>query len=474
MSGAASHRALMALLGLDKEPASPEKQLATDTPRLSLDERVDIYLRGVCGPDHDVTREERLAIRNRMLDAMADEIVQDTRMRVTRQREPSAVVDHVPGTLTRLRKWMGSMLLPPFVPTAVPARVAIVFILALCVFGAAWSGIWLYAAHTMERTVVSWLPSDSLAGEDTHCDSRNIGGFPFRLQLFCAVPEARLRTRLTILVVSAQELRATASMFRPTNVSIEITGPVSISEIGQPAVFEGRWTHARAAISPGLAQVSATIDGSGFYRITQNNVSPLLTSDRLELVGQLHAASAHGKANVEIAIRLNGGLAPPVAALASEPFTADAALVLRDVELSGSKAWVGRLREWQVAGGQLDIMNARMEHGGAVAIATGTVSLDGGGRVEGDLNMTLTGIYAQAARSFIAEREGVAQSRTDPFAATNPRSLNFPQSDRRPDTSTAPDAPRPRMTGPFNVPIRFVDGSFYFGSVNIGTVPPLF
>jgi hypothetical protein len=163
-----------------------------------------------------------------------------------------------------------------------------------------------------------------------------------------------------------------------------------------------------------------------------------------------------------------------VAALASEPFTADAALVLRDVELSGSKAWVGRLREWQVAGGQLDIMNARMEHGGAVAIATGTVSLDGGGRVEGDLNMTLTGIYAQAARSFIAEREGVAQSRTDPFAATNPRSLNFPQSDRRPDTSTAPDAPRPRMTGPFNVPIRFVDGSFYFGSVNIGTVPPLF
>ena len=51
-----------------------------------------------------------------------------------------------------------------------------------------------------------------------------------------------------------------------------------------------------------------------------------------------------------------------------------------------------RLREWQAAGGRLEIQNARIAQADALGIATGTLALTRRGQLDGELRLSVAGI----------------------------------------------------------------------------------
>src|SRR5258707_15747426 len=77
MSRAASRRTLMAIFELSARDRPADNRGLGDLPLPSLDDRVEIYLRAVHGPDYVTTAGERTAVREQILDAMADDIARE-------------------------------------------------------------------------------------------------------------------------------------------------------------------------------------------------------------------------------------------------------------------------------------------------------------------------------------------------------------------------------------------------------------
>jgi hypothetical protein len=149
--------------------------------------------------------------------------------------------------------------------------------------------------------------------------------------------------------------------------------------------------------------------------------------------------------------------------------------------LHGPETTLAHWRDWQAAGGHLEIQSARLEQGEAVGTAAGDIRLNGAGRIEGNLRTVVVGAYAQLAQSFIRdgaggaiEREKIAQALPTAMGQIHARSLGDPQ-------ATIPSTPKPppaqgawHPAGSLEVPIRFVDGTVYLGARVLAVVPPVF
>ena len=91
MSNFDSKKALMEVLAPEDEGPSAAEHHA-DAPALpSLDQRVELFLRAMHGSS-DVSAQERLAARRRILDAMADDLVPESAAQREQARETFARV----------------------------------------------------------------------------------------------------------------------------------------------------------------------------------------------------------------------------------------------------------------------------------------------------------------------------------------------------------------------------------------------
>jgi hypothetical protein len=162
MSDTNSDQTLMALLAPEAE-----ESIATDnaaelsdgdgTPQLpTLDQRTDMYLYAVHGPDQPVTPEMRLAARDRLIGAMAsdlaDEIVgpASAPVKTATLQSHSIAAQRRPATTVGLSQLWGSLLqhcqrlLPPAEAFSVRGlRIAAVPLVALLVVGSVWTTGWI-------------------------------------------------------------------------------------------------------------------------------------------------------------------------------------------------------------------------------------------------------------------------------------------------------------------------------------------
>jgi hypothetical protein len=74
---------------------------------------------------------------------------------------------------------------------------------------------------------------------------------------------------------------------------------------------------------------------------------------------------------IDLAVKLDGATAPTSTRHAREPLDADILAVLHGMKDFAPKPLPVRLREWQAAGGRLEIQSARLAQGETLANATG-------------------------------------------------------------------------------------------------------
>ena len=162
MSDANSNQTLMALLAPEAEESATKGNAATPSgndgmPALpTLDQRTDMFLRAVHGPNHPVTAEMRSATRDRLVSAMAANLADQIMGRASAPVDPSALQSHnitvqpmssITAGLTQL--W-GSFLqhcrklLPPSEAfTTNGLRMAAVPLVGLLIVGSVWTTGWV-------------------------------------------------------------------------------------------------------------------------------------------------------------------------------------------------------------------------------------------------------------------------------------------------------------------------------------------
>jgi hypothetical protein len=494
MTKAASNRVLAALLtpeGDDDHTRPAEEALPT------LNERVELFLRAVHGSRGEFTDQERTAARARILDAMAADSTgdideADNRRAVSAdERRPAAnmrpdlanarAVGRAQMQSGLIARLLESLLFPLTALAAGPRLRFVTASLAILVIAAvSWSGAWFYSARTAETAIALWMNDEAQSGRDYRCGSQTVGGFPLRIEMRCIEPSVKIASDQSSITADAKEIRAVASVLRPAAWSVEITGPVSISDRNQP-IFLANWTTAHLALSGGPAnpdRVSVAFDGAQFYRVAQNSMQPLLTSDRLEAEARLSPTPANGMSVADVSTHIIGGYIAVNVPLPSQPFVADATAVVTNIPDKRPELLSARLHQWRASGGGLEIKSARIQQGDANAVAQGHLGLNGDGRVEGVLRADIAGAYVQFAETIMrdaAERNRVADSApSSPQIQT--RSIGEPTGPPRPDNAQ-PAPPTALSTGGRNstdLQIRFANGAVYFGTVLIGTLPPFY
>jgi tetratricopeptide (TPR) repeat protein len=164
MSEVNSNQTLMALLALkaDDSIATDNAAALSDgavTPRPpTLDQRTDMFLRAVYGPSHPVTAETRLAVRKRLIGAMAADLadenigpasapVDPTDLRL---RADDSAAQPMPSVSLGLSQLWSSLLqycqklLPPPEAFALGGlRMAAVPLVALLIVGSVWTTGWI-------------------------------------------------------------------------------------------------------------------------------------------------------------------------------------------------------------------------------------------------------------------------------------------------------------------------------------------
>lgn len=333
-------------------------------------------------------------------------------------------------------------------------------LLVIVVLGAVWSVLWYRAAGVAETTITAWIEREAQAGRVYACASRSIGGFPFRIELRCTEPRAELRGAEPAFVFQARELHALAQVYQPNHVIAEIVGPLTIAESGRPAAYTMDWRLAQASLR-GLPQrperVSIVFDAPKLERPGTSAPETLATAAHLELHARLDpAASQPDNPAFDLAASGKAATVPPLRPLADPPLDFEASAVLRGITDFNAKPVPVRLKEWQAAGGRVDVTSLRVAQGNAVAVAAGDLRLSASGRPDGTLNVTVAGLD----RLVQALTGGATQGSLQTGLLAGIGLLGE----------------RVQLEGKnaVRVPLRLNDGAVALGPLPLGRIPPLY
>ncbi|HEY0440727.1 MAG TPA: DUF2125 domain-containing protein [Xanthobacteraceae bacterium] len=319
----------------------------------------------------------------------------------------------------------------------------------------AWTGLWFYAAHRAEATVATWIEREAQAGRIYTCASRSVRGYPFRIEMRCSEPRAEVRLRSEPAVFQAREMLAVAQIYQPDRVIAEISGPMTI-RAATTGDYVADWKLLQASVRglPRAAERISLVFDEPVLRAADMPADRSIASAKRAELHVRQAPGPDGAAPVfELSARLATAVLGGIPALAQRPFEAEADAILRGITDLSSKPLPERLREWQAAGGRIELTRARVQQADALAVARGELGLTPQGRLDGTIALTMAGLDQVMAALF------GGQGRTQAGLLAGLSLLS-----------------RAELEGKraLAVPLRFRDGTALLGPVPLGQIGPLF
>ena len=372
----------------------------------------------------------------------------------------------------------------------------------LLIAAAAWSGFWFYAASQVGVRADAWRAQEAKYGRNYDCANRTVAGFPFRLEIKCEGASVTLVSQTASNVpftARLGEILVVAQIYDPKLVIAEFKSPASIA-IPEQSPLRVNWSKGRASVV-GLPAVpqrgSLVFDDAAIDRVNANSIAvPVARAKHAELHGRLADGSPANNPVIETVLQLNDGSVQGVHPVLAEPFNADIRARLSGLKDFAPKPWPERFREIAAAGGKVEILQSRVQQGEMIAVAAGTLMLNADGYLDGELQMTVTGL-ARIVPALGIEKlleEGVPQATLDrvaPGVKTQDLNSLFGALDKAIPglgkvvkqnagvgvavtlNSIGSEATLEGKKAR-SFPLRFANGAVLFGPVKVGQVPPLF
>ncbi|MBV9348722.1 MAG: DUF2125 domain-containing protein [Pseudolabrys sp.] len=330
----------------------------------------------------------------------------------------------------------------------------LVALVALLAVG--WIALWFYASGKAEETIAGWRAREAQAGRLFTCGQQTMGGFPFRIEVFCERAGALFREARPPFEVKAPQILIAAQIYQPNLLISEFAAPLTIGEPGQPPAITAKWSLAQTSVrgTPAAPErVSIVLENPALDRTSP--AEALLRGRRLELHGRLAEGSVARAPVIEVVLRSEKVTAAALGAFGTAPIDSDVSFVLRGLNDFSPKPWPQRFREIQAANGRIDITKARIQQGDTIGVGNGTLTINPRGRLEGQLNLQVAGVEALINKVLAAtgQRGGVGLTLGLGLLGGN-----------------AVVEGKPAIT----LPLRFDDGVVRLGPLRVAEVPPLF
>jgi hypothetical protein len=400
---------------------------------------------------------------------------------------------------------MTSMTLPSDTPRPRSRWPLFAIPILLLIAAAAWSAFWFYAVSQAEVKADAWRAQEAKSGRRYDCAKQSISGYPFRLEVRCDGARVALTSQTAgaasaPVTIDLGEILAVAQIYDPKLLIAEFKSPATISETANAPAMQVSWSVARSSVVglPAIPQrASIVFDDVGIDRVNNNAVQvPVARAKHVELHGRLAEGSTAKDPIIESVLKIEAGRAQDVHPVLARPFGADIHAKLIGLKDLTPKPWPQRFRELQAGGGQVEIVQSRIQQDDLIAIAAGSLGLNAQGQINGELQMTVTGLEKIIPALGIEKmlEDGVPQATLDRVApgvrsqdVTNllgaldkaiPGLGKVVKQNANAGVAAGINAlgtaatleGKPART----FPLRFADGTVYLGPLKVGQVPPLF
>jgi hypothetical protein len=372
-------------------------------------------------------------------------------------------------------------------PRALPRRRRwpIVLIAVLIAVAGLWSGAWYYGSGVAERTIAGWKAREAQAGRLYTCATQTIGGFPFGIEIRCTAAGAEFRSSRPPVALTSGDMVISAHVWEPTVLATQFSGPLTIAEPGQQPSIEARWRHAQSQVR-GLptSPESVAIEVSQFSVVRPSGGDNLFGAKSVDLNGRLISGTVQNNPVIEVVLKLAAAAAPSWHPAAAVPVDADITAVLRGLKDFSPKSWRTRFRELQATGGRIEITRARVRQRDTIAVASGSLGLSPGGRLDGSLNLTVANLDQLLPTLGLDQMLSPEQASPEVNKAFGKLDKIIPGLGAMARQNAVPmisagvnfmgQATELEGRRAVMLPLRFDDGMVSLGPFKIGAVPPLF
>ncbi|QKV20131.1 DUF2125 domain-containing protein [Oricola thermophila] len=306
--------------------------------------------------------------------------------------------------------------------------------------GIAYSAGWYWLANRVEAETARYIATQRQQGTTIGCADRSVGGYPFRLEVFCTAFD--LARPLDGLTVKAGAFRSAAQVYEPRRVYTELDSPVVV-ESAVAGALRLDWSLARATASlaqPLPERASVAVDD---LDVTLDGIGKALAAAHAEAHMRLR------EGDLDIAWRYEGLVFDErVAGRANLPVLAgDGDVTIED----GAARAASGLRTLRGASGEIRRL-ALLVTPKQGLLVSGPFSVDEGGLVDATLELV------------VVDPAGLAQA----FRAA------FPELAAQIDALAAMSAESgPDGTPEIVLPVSIRDGQAVLGFIPLGRLPAL-
>jgi hypothetical protein len=359
---------------------------------------------------------------------------------------------------------------------------ALLLLVVLAIGG--WSWFWYAATEKAQATVDGWRAREAKAGRVYACGTESFGGYPFRFEMNCENASALFQSNQPPVEIKTRGILVAAQVYQPTLLISEFHGPLTVAAPGQSPELVVNWKLFQSSLrGPPRApeRVSLVLDKPAIDGVSNGSTRSLLRANRIEIHGRMAEGSAMDRPVIEVALRLDGAMAPELHPAAAQPVDARIDAVLRGLTDFSPKPWRERFRQMQADDGRIEVTQARVQQGETIAVGNGSVSINPSGRLQGQLRVTIAGlepflklIGAQqiVQTSPTVDRLAGALDRLSPGLGNMARQqvgANLSAGINMIGEQTTLEGQRA-----VSLPLRFDDGRMFLGPIPLGDAPALF
>jgi hypothetical protein len=364
------------------------------------------------------------------------------------------------------------------------ARLYLTLLILVIALVGGWSWFWSYAAGRAEASLEGWRAREALAGRVYACGSQSVGGYPFRFELNCDAASALFKSNKPPVELKAGGILVAAQVYEPTLLISEFRGPLTLAAPGQPPSLAINWKLFQSSVrgTPSAPErISLVLDRPTVEAVDNGAPRMLVRANHAEFHGRLAEGPVANQPVIELALRLEGALAPDIKAAAAQPFDAVVDTLLKGLGDFSPKPWHERFRQIQAAGGSIEITQARIKQGDTLATGSGSVSINASGKLQGQLRMTVAGLEP-FLKSIGAEQMVQNSPAVDKLAGVldrlSPGLGNAARQQVGANLSAGINMLGQQTTldglPAVALPLRFDDGRIFLGPIPLGETPALF
>jgi len=277
-----------------------------------------------------------------------------------------------------------------------------------------WSGFWAFASNKADEALSTWMVAEKANGRTWECAGKEIGGYPFRIELQCA----SIKFASTHMKADLGAFHAAAQIYSPKLILADVSGPLQINSAGVQNIFS--WANMRVSLrfNGALERFSMNISD---FKAGELADSALLTAKMVEFHLRTDTARPREDRAADIVINMNEVRASGLDMLIGNR-------EITTINLSGTVTqalrlhmgnWQSALESWRAQNGQIFLESGRLTKGPFSIEGKGALGLDPAHRIQGELMVGARGVgpivsrfvpgnAAQLAGALLERKDGSA------------------------------------------------------------------